>query len=212
MSGVLGMIKEFAVEPSVMADWNHFRVLWEDFGVAKGRLISRYPKTWNRDVYELAQKLNEKPVRAASICETIRQGKNRFIPSRRDYNPNEPWVANATEQMNKKPFHAIVAAANPANHRSVLVAGELDRQDPRYKIDGSNKVPRTAEALAECAALLVKESEEILMVDPNFRAACRLGALQSGQAWIGSAREGLAALFVSSPCRKGIAGCQLGRR
>jgi hypothetical protein len=48
------MIKEFAVQPEVMASWQYFRLLWEDLGVAKGTLISRFPKTWNKQVCELS--------------------------------------------------------------------------------------------------------------------------------------------------------------
>ena len=32
------MIREFAIEPEVMATWQHFRELWDDFG-AKPRAL-----------------------------------------------------------------------------------------------------------------------------------------------------------------------------
>jgi hypothetical protein len=163
------MIKEFAIEPKVIATWRHFQLLWNDFGVAKGRLISRFPKTWNRQVYELAQELNSnQPVHALSICERIRQGATKIIPSRREFDPEASWLANATGQMKVRPFHAIVAQDNPTGHSSVLVADELDREHPLYRVETDCKVPRTAEALAQCAALVLSVCEEVQFVDPHF--------------------------------------------
>jgi hypothetical protein len=164
------MIKEFAIEPRVMATLEHFNALWKDFGVGNGRLISRFPRSWNREVYDLAQKLNpnQPPVRVAALCEKIRQGALRFIPSRREFNPQASWLANAAGQMKSKPFHAIVAKENPEGHASVLVAEEVDPEHPLYRVDPDRKVPRTAETLAQCAALVLAVCEEIQLVDPHF--------------------------------------------
>ena len=48
----MSLVKEFAVEPKVMAMWSYFQSLWEDFGVGKGRLISKYPVRWKEKVAE----------------------------------------------------------------------------------------------------------------------------------------------------------------
>jgi hypothetical protein len=165
----MSLIKEFAIEPKVIAAWRHFQLLWNDFGVAKGRLISRFPRSWNREVYELAQKVNSgQPVRATAICERIRQGATKIIPSRREFDPQSSWLANATRQMKVKPFHAIVAEENSNGHSSVLVAEELDREHPLYRVETDCKVPRTAESLAQCAELALAVCEEIQLVDPHF--------------------------------------------
>ncbi len=50
------MIKEVAVEPEVMATWSHFRELWDDLGVSRGRLVAEYPPNWREEVVRVALK------------------------------------------------------------------------------------------------------------------------------------------------------------
>ena len=53
------MIYEYAVDPALLCDKERFRYLVENFGVHKGRLISRYPKRWKRLVYKGVAELSE---------------------------------------------------------------------------------------------------------------------------------------------------------
>jgi hypothetical protein len=46
------MFYEYALKPSLLNNWKDFRYFTEKFGIAQGRLISRYPKRWKRMVYE----------------------------------------------------------------------------------------------------------------------------------------------------------------
>src|SRR5215831_18198490 len=78
------MIKEFAIQPEVMATWSHFHSLFEDFDVGYGRLICVYPLTWKQKVHELAASLN-RDVHAHSIRSKISAAKHKFIlPVRHD--------------------------------------------------------------------------------------------------------------------------------
>ena len=72
------MIYEFAVEPEVMATWDYFRVLWDDFGVSRGRFLVEYPGSWRKQVYEMAERLC-KPVQANSIRSKISQQRHRLV-------------------------------------------------------------------------------------------------------------------------------------
>lgn len=164
------MIKEFAVEPEVMATWAHFQSLFEDFGVGRGRLISRYPKNWAQEVERLAHQISP-PVRASAIAAKVFAHKQKFIPARRDYDSNKSWLVNAEKQMTVRPFHAVIAQQNPRGHRAVRVAEEFDKGDAPYHVETQQSVPRTAEALAQCAKLLLSVCEELQLVDPHFDPA-----------------------------------------
>ena len=48
------MIKEFALEPDVLADPGNIRYFLEQFDIHKGRLIAEYPKRWASEVHRIA--------------------------------------------------------------------------------------------------------------------------------------------------------------
>ena len=49
------MIKEYALDPQVMASWDNFRFFSSQFGCQYGRMISKFPSGWKRIVFELCQ-------------------------------------------------------------------------------------------------------------------------------------------------------------
>jgi hypothetical protein len=53
----------------------------------------------------------------------------------------------------------------------VLVAGEFDKASALFHAECQAKVERTAIALAQCAVILLRDCEEIRLVDPNFDPA-----------------------------------------
>ena len=166
------MIKEFAVEPEVMATWAHFQSLFEDFGVGKGRLISEYPGKWRQMVYELAPRLSGE-IKGYSIRSKISAQRHKLIPGRSrcyDPDPRKDWLVNAEARMEDTPFDGIVARENPRRHGAVFVAGEIERDEPPWRTSTQSKVERPASALANCAGLLLSVAIEIVLVDPNFDA------------------------------------------
>ena len=165
----MSLIKEFAIEPQVMATWPHFNSLWEDFGVAHGRLISKYPMLWKSKVDELAPKFS-KAVQASAISAKIRRDAHKFLDTGRTYDGGSEWLQNALTHMATEPFHAVIATANPKGAQGVLVAGDFDKGEAPYKVMHEDFIPRNAQALADCARLLLANCSELQFVDPYFDA------------------------------------------
>ncbi len=169
------MIGEFAIEPGVMARWQHFHSLHADFGVERGRLICRYPKDWAKQVVQLAHQLTHdmtnSPRKAKAIEEYIfgMAFGRKLVPARRPYDPSRCWRENATSLPEDQAFQAVVAETNPSNHCRVPVAGDFFKDQAPYAVDTGEKVGRTAEELAAYALPLLKVSEELVLVDPNFK-------------------------------------------
>jgi hypothetical protein len=161
------MIKEFAIQPEVMATWSHFHSLFEDFGVGHGRLICMYPLTWKIKVHELAASLN-RDVHAHSIRSKISAAKHKFIlPSRHDYDGRRgDWQTNA--EMAKEPFDAVIAKENPRKKANVLIAGEFDKSQEPYRTQTQQDIHRTPEAMAKASLSLLSLCEEIRIIDPFF--------------------------------------------
>jgi hypothetical protein len=185
------MIGEFAIEPEVMATWQHFREIFDDLGVCHGRLAVIYPSDWTDRVRGLALTLSP-PVRAAAIAERMRQNPHRFIRTGRAFDKGKDWLTNSERHLVQGGFHAVVARKNPRDRSRVLVAGDFSRSQPPWHVPRQKKVARDAASFAECAALLLSSSEEIMLVDPNFDASeprfkdplmTFLGTRASGKSW-----------------------------
>lgn len=46
------MLKEYALQPELLASWPVCRDLSEKFGFSRGRVIARYPKRWEKMVVD----------------------------------------------------------------------------------------------------------------------------------------------------------------
>ncbi len=165
------MIHEFAVEPEVMATWEHFRLLWKDFGVGEGRFLAEYPNDWRKRVYELADKCCG-PVHANSIKSRLQDQDSRRAKlvgvCGRDFNGGE-WLSNAIRhQGNERRFRAIVARSNPLVRPDVLPAAEFDPDSEPWYVGREKPVRRVADELVGAARPLLQHCRELVCVDPHF--------------------------------------------
>jgi hypothetical protein len=161
------MLYEFALEPSLLNGWQIFRYFMGKFGVDQGRLISRYPRRWEKMVLDA---LSCGPVEKARIEESLRRGKNRLLSRYHEWQEMLPWLTNAEEEHSKRPFHAIVAAANPNNQPFILRETDLDETQPPalWNIPRSRAVKRNATDMAAAVQVLLRMAKTILFVDRNF--------------------------------------------
>lgn len=170
------MIKEFAVEPEIMATWEHFRILWPDFGFSRGRVISDFPrKKWRRRVIDAAGSRN-RPVAATSIRERMIQPAewlSRVVDFHREYpDPSRAWLENAELSDGAAPFHLILALTNPRAHVRVVPVEKLDRSDASYTVQLQlDNIPRRAEEIAFTLDGLARHATTLTFIDPYLRLA-----------------------------------------
>lgn len=163
------MLFEYAVEPQAIgSSWQNFRYLIEKFGFDRGRLISRFPKKWEREVYAAAAEM--KPVERARLEIVLNQAKeSKFVRSGRPYDPvMGSWLQNAIAQQAVAPFHAIIAVQNPAAHRQVVKVDEVDENHPLMVSAHTWEVERVGVALASALLPLLKSAKSVVFVDRFF--------------------------------------------
>ena len=189
------MIKEIAVEPEVMATWTHFRDIWDDCGVGRGRLLTEFPPGWRELVCKFAYQLSS--AKAASIAAKLKpmpgQGAvKKWIPTGRAYDKGKDWLTNAERHEPSNAYDAIVARKNPREKNRVVVAGEYAKDQPPWKTATQAEIPRTAGGLLGCVRLLLENSHELVLVDCNFKAdeprfriplAAFAGVRSAGKVW-----------------------------
>jgi len=161
------VIHEYAVEPSLLNNWNDFRHFSEQFGVSRGRLISRYPKKWEQMVH---QSLNScPPVEKLKIVERLSRLKDRMIARQSTWDPRQEWLLNAEEEHERKPFRAILARHNPRSQSFVLEGDAVEESHPLWKAEVSQPVARTPQDICAYVGPLLRISRHVLFVDPYFR-------------------------------------------
>jgi hypothetical protein len=163
------MLFEYAVEPQAIgSSWQNFRYLIEKFGFDRGRLISRFPKKWEREVYDSAAQM--KPVERARLEIALKEAKRtKVVRSGRAYDPAiGSWLQNAITQHVAVPFHAIIAENNPTDHPQVVTVDEIDEQHALIAVKQDSPVSREAEPIAAALDWFLRAGARILFVDPYF--------------------------------------------
>lgn len=165
------MLFEYAVEPKAIgSSWQNFRYWIEKFGFDRGRLIARFPKCWEREVIEAAQKSGMKDIRLKSLVEKLQRAKTKaLIASGRVYNSAlGDWLDNALCQQTVKPFHAIIASEMRGARDVILVAEEVDDTHVLMVAPHSWEVGRVGTDLADAMSPLLRSARTLLLVDRYF--------------------------------------------
>jgi len=165
------MLKEYAVEPECLNNWQTFRYLIEQFGIPHGRLVSQFPKKWEKQVYTACSSFTFRQKKQLED-ELKRLKKNGLVRSGREYDNSKKWISNALSQTDRnQPFHAIIVDSLADPPAGVLVAGEITNTDLLWKTDHEVRVERTVDALGNVITGLLKISDRIIFVDKMFDPA-----------------------------------------
>lgn len=166
------MIHEYALEPGLVATWVDkptAALIRQSFGVGRGRLVSRFPKAWAKQVYEElrgATPIERKLVEEILVLlteKTVTRNQGHFDPERGD------WLENALDEHEVRPFHAILARTNAALRSGVLTQDDLYGGHELWSVDHGRCVPRKAVCLSQAVAPFLRISSEIIFVDPHFQ-------------------------------------------
>lgn len=160
------MFREYGLEPSLLNNWNDFRYFTEKFGFSKGRLISRYPKHWKRLVYESLSGCGD--IDRKRITERLVQIDSLLLKRSSQWNNAIDWLGNARIEHSRQPFHAIIARDNPHSLAHVLEADSLTDENPLWQTQRCLIIPRTPQAISNCASILFRSSSIIKLIDPYF--------------------------------------------
>src|SRR5215216_334423 len=164
------MLYEFALDPTVLSNWQSVRFFLDRFGIEYGRMISRFPKHWMRMVYEASANCRE--VELSRIVERLaelKQNRDRvLLNSARIYDPTIEWLENAEAANAISPFHAIISRCNPRGCPSVLISDDIYDATPLFHVERELYITSRAAVMAPAVSPLLLASKEILCVDRHF--------------------------------------------
>ncbi len=166
------MFKEIAVEPAAVAASDlQFRYIIEKFGVAEGRLIAAFPSKWKRFVYQAAQARLRGTAELSKIEVRLRGLTDDFFYFRGRPGDGcaQNWLAAAETENERLPFDAIIAAEGDGCG-AVVPVRELDATHPCLQPNRQWHIERTAEAMSQCCAPLLRAGSHIKLIDPHLDA------------------------------------------
>jgi hypothetical protein len=166
------MLYEYAIEPeAIAADWATFRNVIDRFGFDKGRAISRFPNSWEREVMGRARAAGMPEVEHARLVEKLKYVKEAaLIRTGRQYNSELAWPPNAIASHQAKPFHAIIAKDADGSCERLMTVDDLEEAHPLIRQNASVSAPRTVEGLVNALFPLLLLARDIEIIDPFFDA------------------------------------------
>ena len=171
------MLYAYAIEPDVLVTWDKCRNTLNLMGFRHGRAIAAYPssKRWKRMIF---QACNKSPLcgerESKRILEKIRESEDKLVRSDAVYDDelqpaDERWIRNAVDrQGTESAFHAILSTRNPTNHPDVVLEENVDESHEMIGVPREAPVLREPAALAAHIETLVRNSRELLLIDPHL--------------------------------------------
>ena len=175
------MYFEYALEPELVAQWceqNAYSAFMQRFGIDARRIVSRFPKKWEKAVDDafiqkypspsFVQKKRKTEIIGYLTKRMVRRGSINF-------DNGFSWLENTEKEHVVRPFSGIIACANPRRHPAIAVVCSaediLDRFDQPHP--SAREVERTAIEMASALSPLLRCCEYAVFVDPHFDAKRR---------------------------------------
>jgi hypothetical protein len=168
------MVYEFALEPELVARWydrKEYLFFDEKFGVRPRRIVSTYPKTWKKLVWEAFRRGPSSDDQNAQmrITELIQQLWQNSVRRHSSFSEVVDWLERAEKEHVERPFHAIVATTNPRNQSFVITAdGLIENGHERWNVPDIAPTPRVSEEIARVLLPALRLSRHVILVDPYF--------------------------------------------
>lgn len=162
------MIKEFAVEPTAITrSFLDFSYIVEKFGIWEGRVISEFPKTWKRQVYEAAKAQHSGTKQYLQIEDKLRRLPKGVLLSLARPGAEGEWLSVVLAEHGRNAFHAMITS-NPSDNPCVVAIDDFTGDHPLLDITREKIIARTPEGITQACAFLLRTAKHVKLVDPYF--------------------------------------------
>jgi hypothetical protein len=163
--------KEFAIEPSIFANYYLGNEILAGLGFEHGRVVGALPKKWSHLVRKRA--LANSEMQYARIVERLEELKQVIWPRSHPYDGAQPWRDQAVECHQVSPFDGILVDGPP------LVQGAIDATlgmvgQQIWAHSRQLSTPRASAPLANALRPILCAAREVLIVDAYFNPSVAL--------------------------------------
>jgi len=165
------ILKEYALDPTLINNWDKCRAFLGPFGVENGRQVSSFPKykKW-KDL--LIRNLDAKPKEKLMIVEYLtnkRNSEKSFVTKSRTYINSKEWLKNADIEQSSNPFQAVISTENNTyNHNNFISDNDFSDIHALMEANVNAPICRNVRELTRHIIPLLDQSRTIIFVDPYF--------------------------------------------
>jgi hypothetical protein len=157
--------KEYAIEPSLFANYHLGDAILSGIGIEHGRIVGAVPRRWEREVRRAT--VGQREIERRRIEERLANLRNAIIPRHCEWNGARTWREQAFEVHAVDPFDWILVNGPDAHQSAVDAAlgiGGLMCWDSARSVE----IPRTAACLAVAAKPMLCQARTVVLVDAYF--------------------------------------------
>ena len=163
--------KEFAIEPSIFANYYLGNEILAGLGFEHGRVVGALPKKWSHLVRKYA--LANSEMQYARMVERLEDLKHVIWPRNHPYDGMRPWRDQAVECHQVSPFDGILVNGPPLAQGAIdATLGMAGQQIWAHSRQLST--PRTAAPLANALRPILSAAHEVIIVDAYFNPSLTL--------------------------------------
>jgi hypothetical protein len=171
------MIHEYAIEPEAVVEWASDRLacryIKDNFGIGQPRIMAEFPKlkNWRKQFKRAAASLDDLALeRSVELFKLLKE--KTVLRSGSEYDGNISWLENTEKENQRHLFKAILAKNNPNRNKNILPCDQIGEwSDNLWKEHTRMVINRETGAMRKALAPLLQKANEIVFVDPYFRAS-----------------------------------------
>lgn len=162
------MLREYAIEPTLIDGFTSARYFLEKFGCDRGRLVGDYPGGWALSVLAA---LTCAPVEKARVEVLLARAKAAIVNRPGStYDTGMSWLDQALVEDRRLPgleFHALLADGVQRDPK-VMNGRDIDEADTRWAVETDALVKRQVPPMADTVTCLLQASRHVRFIDPYF--------------------------------------------
>ncbi|MEQ8407020.1 MAG: hypothetical protein RKH07_01950 [Gammaproteobacteria bacterium] len=163
------ILKEFAIDPSLLATWDRCRYITDMFDAQYGRVIAKYPaQDWLSSAYTAAKSAGNSQMELKKIEERLsqlRKKRTALFARGRPANKATKWIESACIEHARCPFNAVVC--EPSGIPQTVCYDDLNpAMEPMQSVEDS--VPRQSVSMANSIEIMFASGQHYKLIDKYF--------------------------------------------
>lgn len=170
------MLYEYALDPSLLSDFDNCRTIFESFKPERGKLIADVPRKWQQEAFKAINGMAHdqcQPVMKKTLKNGLKRLTEEALCSNRECPPwdrqKETWLSHALAAQDAHPFAAILAAATSPEPVGTYALAQLFLDAPEcWKAPTEMSIPRSAKNIVDALMPLFTISKQITLIDRHM--------------------------------------------
>ena len=157
--------KEYAIEPSLFANYHLGNEILAGIGIEHGRIVGALPRRWEREVRRMT--VGQSDIQRRRVEQRLVDLRDAIIPREYHWNGERTWKEQAFEVHATEPFDCILLDG-PDAHHAAADASLGSSGIACWNSTRSLSIPRSPANLANAIKPMLCQARTVIVVDAYF--------------------------------------------